>query len=151
MAPSALPAQRSRAYTQKARNARSVCQRSFHKPFHACRPSRRASITIRIWFAAKGSGSATVAARPAATEAEPAGRTVSDARWQLPIDVDDHVHFDECRFNNDLVCGGEAILIFEMSGWPVWVHHAGRDLSWRVLEVVKPKFPPVGRPTSGTC
>jgi hypothetical protein len=33
----------------------------------------------------------------------------------------------------------EAILTYGMSGWPVWVHHARRDLSWRVLEIVEPE------------
>lgn len=38
----------------------------------------------------------------------------------------------------------EAILTFGMSGWPVWVHHADRDLSWRVLEVMEPQIAPGG-------
>lgn len=37
----------------------------------------------------------------------------------------------------------EAVLTYGMSGWPTWVHHAHRELSWRVLEVIEPgQHPP---------
>ena len=37
--------------------------------------------------------------------------------------------------------GVEAVLTYGTAGWPVWVHHAHRDLHWRVLEVIEPRIP----------
>ena len=45
-------------------------------------------------------------------------------------------------FDNEPVRKAEAVLTFGMSGWPVWVHHAHRDLNWRVLEVIEPEVRP---------
>ena len=33
-------------------------------------------------------------------------------------------------------------LVYGTTGWPVQVHHAGRDIWWRVLEVIEPETVP---------
>src|SRR5436190_1289378 len=34
--------------------------------------------------------------------------------------------------------GVEAVLTYGIRGWPTRVHHEGREMHWRVLEIIEP-------------
>ena len=43
----------------------------------------------------------------------------------------------------------EAVLTYGTSGWPTWVHHARRELHWRVLEIIEPRTAPASPAVTG--
>ena len=55
----------------------------------------------------------------------------------------------EREFANWPMGRAEVVLTFGMSGWPVWVHHAGREQHWRVLEIIEPENPAPSRGGTG--